>query len=173
VQHALRAYTPAEQKAVRAAASTMRQNPAFNAEDRISELGVGEALISFLDGNGVPDIVRDASVICPQSLMAPAAKEDIEACFAKDGMSKYDKAVDNKSAFEDLNYISEVEAQKAALEAEKAKLEKEKAELEKKKQKEDAAAKKKTERRIAQIERQIINTGFSILRRGLLKIWKK
>jgi hypothetical protein len=54
-----------------------------------------------------------------------------------------------------------------------AKLEKEKAELEKKKQKEDAAAKKKTERRIAQIERQIINTGFSILRRGLLKIWKK
>ncbi len=173
VQHALRAYTPAEQKAVRAAASTMRQNPAFNAEDRISELGVGEALISFLDVNGVPDIVRDASVICPQSLMAPAAKEDIEACFAKDGMSKYDKAVDNKSAFEDLNYISEVEAQKAALEAEKAKLEKEKAELEKKKQKEDAAAKKKTERRIAQIERQIINTGFSILRRGLLKIWKK
>ena len=173
VQHALRAYTPAEQKAVRAAASTMRQNPAFNAEKRISELGVGEALISFLDEKGVPDIVRDASVICPQSLMAPASKEDIDICFAKDGMSKYDQAVDNQSAFEDLNYMSEIEAQKAALEAEKAKLEKEKAELEKKKQKEDAAAKKKTERRIAQIERQIINTGFSILRRGLLKIWKK
>jgi len=167
VQHALRAYTPAEQKAVKTAASTMRPNPDFDAEDRISELGVGEALVSFLDAEGVPDIVRDTAVICPQSLMGPADRTAVEECMAADGMSKYDQAVDSKSAYEDLNYLSEVEAQKAALEAEKAKLEKEKAELEKKKQKEDAAAKKKTERRIAQIERQIINTGFMILRRGL------
>lgn len=173
VQHALRAYTPAEQKAVRAAASTMRQNPEFDAETRISELGVGEALVSFLDENGTPQIVKDTKIICPQSLMAPADREAIEACRAADGMTKYDEAVDNKSAYEDLNYLKEVEEQKAALEAEKAALEKEKAALEKQKQKETAAARKKTERRIAQIERQIINTGFSILRRGLLKIWKK
>ncbi|MBR2739206.1 MAG: DUF853 family protein [Oscillospiraceae bacterium] len=173
IQHALRAYTPAEQKAVKAAASTMRQNPAFNAEDRISELGVGEALVSFLGRDGVPDIVRDTAVICPQSLMAPAAKEDIEVSIASDGMAKYDTAVDNRSAFEDLNYLAEVEAEKAALEAEKAKLEKEKAELEKQRKKEDAAARKKTERRIAQVERQIINTGFMILRRGLFGSRKK
>ena len=173
VQHALRAYTPAEQKAVKTAASTMRRNPSFDAEERISQLGVGEALISFLDENGVPDIVRDAAVVCPQSLMAPADRDQIEACFEKDGMSKYDDAVDNRSAFEDLNYMAEVEAEKAALEAEKAKLEKEKAELEKQKKKEDAAARKKTERRIAQIERQIINTGFMILRRGLFGSRKK
>lgn len=173
VQHALRAYTPAEQKAVRAAASTMRQNPEFDAETRISELGVGEALVSFLDTNGTPEIVKDTKIICPQSLMAPADRESIEACMAADGMTKYDEAVDNKSAYEDLNYLKEVEEQKAALEAEKAALEKEKAALEKQKQKETAAARKKTERRIAQIERQIINTGFIMLRRGLLKIWKK
>ena len=173
VQHALRAYTPAEQKAVRAAASTMRQNPEFDAETRISELGVGEALVSFLDGTGTPQMVMDTKIICPQSLMAPAPQEDIDSCFAGDGMSKYDEVVDNRSAFEDLNYLSEVEAEKAALEAEKARLEKEKAELEKKKQKEDAASKKKTDRRIAHIERQIINTGFSILRRGIFGLLKK
>ncbi len=173
VQHALRAYTPAEQKAVRTAASTMRANPAFDAEERISQLGVGEALVSFLDSSGVPDMVRDTAVICPQSLMSPASQEIISACIASDGMSRYDEAVDNVSAFEDLSRLSEIEAQKAELEAEKAKLEKEKAELEKKKQKEDAAAKKKTERRIAQIERQIINTGFMMLRRGLFGSRKK
>jgi hypothetical protein len=151
----------------------MRQNPDFDAETRISELGVGEALVSFLDANGTPEIVKDTKIICPQSLMAPAERSDIEACIANDGMSKYDEPVDNQSAYEDLNYLAEVEAQKAALEAEKAALEKEKAALEKQKQKETAAARKKTERRIAQIERQIINTGFIMLRRGLLKILKK
>ena len=72
VQHALRAYTPTEQKAVKAAANSMRPNPKFKAEDVIMELGVGEALISFLDDDGIPQPVQRTSVICPQSLMAAA-----------------------------------------------------------------------------------------------------
>ena len=72
VQHALRAYTPAEQKAVRAAASAFRVNPAFDTETAIMELGVGEALVSFLDEKGVPGIVQRANILPPQSLMGPA-----------------------------------------------------------------------------------------------------
>lgn len=68
VQHALRAYTPAEQKAVRAAAQSLRANPAFKAEEVIMELGVGEALTSFLDENGVPGIAQRTSIICPPEL---------------------------------------------------------------------------------------------------------
>lgn len=71
VQHALRAYTPAEQKAVRAAAQAFRENPAFKTEDVIMELGVGQALTSFLDENGVPGIVQQTAIICPESLMGP------------------------------------------------------------------------------------------------------
>ena len=69
VQHALRAYTPDEQKAVRAAARAFRANPAFKTEDAIMELGVGEALVSFLDEEGIPSIVERASILPPQSLM--------------------------------------------------------------------------------------------------------
>lgn len=74
VQHALRAYTPAEQKAVRAAAQSLRANPAFKAEEVIMELGVGEALTSFLDENGVPGIAQRTSIICPQSFMGPVMR---------------------------------------------------------------------------------------------------
>lgn len=70
VQHALRAFTPRDQKAVKAAAQTMRPNPAFSAEQVITELGVGEALISFLDEKGRPNVVERAMVIAPQSKWA-------------------------------------------------------------------------------------------------------
>lgn len=67
VQHALRAYTPAEQKAVKTAAQTFRVNPAFKTEDAIMELGVGEALVSFLGGDGIPEIVERAFILPPES----------------------------------------------------------------------------------------------------------
>jgi DNA helicase HerA-like ATPase len=194
VQHALRAYTPAEQKAVKAAAQSMRANPAFKAEDVIMELGVGEALVSLLDEKGVPGIVQRTAIICPQSLMGPADPALRSASLAADGMSKYDQAVDNQSAYEMLaeqkaeeeekNRLAaereqlekeraEFEAQKAkAEEAERKKLEKEaeaqRKKLEKQIEREEAARQKAAERRKAQIEKQIISTGTQLLKRGLL-----
>lgn len=189
VQHALRAYTPAEQKAVRAAASSLRPNPKFKAEDRIMEMGVGEALVSFLDEKGVPGIVQDTAIICPQSLMAPCDPAVRQKMMREDGMGKYDQMIDAESAYEMLNDMKVKEEQEQQLAEERAKLEKEKAEFEKQKAKEEEAARKKkekeeeaaqkkkdaaAERRKAQIERQMINTGMQVLKRGLLNtLFKK
>ena len=199
VQHALRAYTPAEQKAARVAAQSMRANPAFKAEDVIMELGVGHALVSLLDADGVPGIVQNTAIICPQSLMAPADPVTRANTLRSDGMSKYDTAVDNISAYEVLEDQRAEDAENAKLAAEREQLEKERAAFEaqkakaeeaerKKKEKEDEALRKKlekqaereeaqrqkaAERRKTQIERQLINTGAQILKRGLLNTLKK
>ena len=188
VQHALRAYTPAEQKAVKAAAQSMRPNPAFKAEDVIMELGVGKALVSVLDADGVPGMVQNTAIICPQSLMAPAEESVIRNCINGDGMSRYDTAVDNESAYEVLGKQAQIDAAQAALDAEREQLEKEKAALEKEKQKQAEAAAKKAEkerekqeaarqkmvdRRKAKIETQMINMGAQVLKRGLLNTLKK
>ena len=179
VQHALRAYTPAEQKAVRTAAQTMRANPAFKTEDVIMELGVGEALVSFLDADGIPSVVQRTAVICPQSFMGEADEASRQAAQAASGMEKYDVSADNESAYEIISEQKEKDAERAQLEAERAQLEKEKAEFEKQKQKEEAAAQKKKEqeqakkekeaqRRKAKIESQLISAGAQILKRGLM-----
>ncbi|WP_268630537.1 helicase HerA-like domain-containing protein, partial [Escherichia coli] len=76
VQHALRAFTPKDQKAVKAAAQTMRANPAFDTEKAIKELGTGEALISFLDAKGSPSVVERAMVIAPCSRMGPVTEDE-------------------------------------------------------------------------------------------------
>lgn len=183
VQHALRAYTPAEQKAVRAAAQSLRANPAFKAEEVIMELGVGEALTSFLDENGVPGIAQRTSIICPQSFKGPVDETERRNLMARDGMGRYDEAVDNISAYEVLTDTIEHEAKAQQLAAERAQLEKDKEALAKQqaklqesavkqKQKEWEAAQKKkekaAERRQAQIERQLINTGAQVIKRGIL-----
>ncbi len=135
VQHGLRAYTPAEQKAVRTAAQTFRTNPAFKTEDVIMNLGTGEALTSFLDEKGVPGIVQYTKIICPKSLMAPCSESTRAACMNSSGMSEiYDETVDNISAYEQLLEEAEV---KAEIEAdEKARIEEEKAEALRAKQEE-------------------------------------
>ena len=108
VQHALRAYTPAEQKAVRAAASAFRVNPAFDTETAIMELGVGEALVSFLDENGVPGIVQRANILPPQSLMGPADEKTVQSLIVTDEFDvKYREAVDRESAYELLTRANE------------------------------------------------------------------
>ncbi|MCM1100063.1 MAG: DUF853 domain-containing protein [Clostridium sp.] len=194
VQHALRAYTPSEQKAVKVAAQSFRANPAFKAEDVIMELGVGEALTSFLDENGVPTIAQRTSIICPQSRMAPADEATRQSLMSRDGMNKYDQAYDGTSAYEVLTGQMEQEAEEEKLAAERAQLEKDKEAFEarkakeeaaaekqkakaeedarKKKEKEEEAARKKKEkadeRRKNQIERQLINTGMQVLKRGIL-----
>ena len=153
VQHALRAYTPAELKAVRVAAQAFRANPAFQAEDAIMELGVGEALTSFLDGEGVPTMVQRTKIICPQSLMAAPEPMVRAKVLMRDGMEKYDDAVDNLSAYEVLTE----EAEKAELakqeEADRKAREKAEAAAEKQRLKEEEADKKR-QQKLADEERK-------------------
>lgn len=103
VQHALRAYTPADQKAVKAAAMAFRENPAFQTEEVITQLGTGEALVSLLDEKGAPGIVEKAHILCPQSRMAAITDAERSALLsASPLMSRYGTAVDRESAFEIL-----------------------------------------------------------------------
>ena len=103
VQHALRAFTPRDQKAVRAAAETMRANPAFNAATAITELGVGEALVSFLDEKGRPHVVERAFVLAPSSRLGPLTPAEREATIKSSLLfGHYEKTVDRESAYEKL-----------------------------------------------------------------------
>jgi len=103
VQHALRAYTPRDQKAVKAAAQTFRENPTLRVETVITELGVGEALISFLDEKGRPTIVERAYVCPPQSQIGPISPEQRATLLQTSLVAgTYEKAVDRESAFEKL-----------------------------------------------------------------------
>ena len=148
IQHALRAYTPAEQKAVRAAASAFRVNPEFNTEEAIMALGVGQALVSCLDEKGVPTIVERARILPPQSLMGAADESFVQSAIAADEFDlKYRDSVDRESAYEIImKATEELKAQKEA-ELEAAKAEKEAAKAEKeaaKAEKEAAKTGKKT-----------------------------
>ena len=103
VQHALRAFTPKDQKAVKTAAQTMRANPAFNTEQAIQELGTGEALISFLDAKGSPSIVERAMVIAPCSRMGPVTDDERNGLINNSPLyGKYEDEIDRESAFEML-----------------------------------------------------------------------
>ena len=157
IQHGLRAYTPAEQKAVRAAAQSFRENPAFKSEDVILELGTGEALVSFLNEDGQPEIVERAKILPPQCLMA-AASDDVmkKALSAQDDlMKKYGEAVDRESAEEQIEELEEEEEKAAKEEEERKKREEEKAMKEKAKAKAaEKAAIRAEERKIRQREKQ-------------------
>ena len=103
VQHALRAFTPRDQKAVRAAADTFRQNPAFSTAEVITQLGVGEALVSMLDEKGAPDIVDRALVVPPASRVGPITTDERKATIAKSPfVAKYRDTIDRESAYEVL-----------------------------------------------------------------------
>lgn len=116
VQHALRAYTPRDQKAVRTAASTMRANPAFDVEKAITELAVGEALVSLLDEKGRPSVVERAWMAPPASRIGPITdQERAELLRTSVVAGAYEKTVDRASAFEMLRDRAQSEAaQKAA-----------------------------------------------------------
>ena len=103
VQHALRAFTPRDQKAVKASAETMRANPAFDAVTAITELGVGEALISFLDEKGRPAQVERSFVIAPGSRLGPLSETERSAVIKGSTIyGHYEKALDRESAYEKL-----------------------------------------------------------------------
>src|SRR5205823_14340681 len=103
VQHALRAFSPKDQKAVKAAAQTFRANPKLNVEAVITELGVGEALVSFLDDKGIPAIVERAMVMPPHSQIGPITPEQRAAIIKGSVVAGvYETAVDRESAYERL-----------------------------------------------------------------------
>lgn len=115
VQHALRAFTPRDQKAVKAAAETFRSNPKIDVVETISTLGVGEALISFLDAKGMPTPVERALVFPPSSQLPPIETEERDHLFQQDVLYRvYRDAVDNYSAYEALQ--EEQKAQQALAE---------------------------------------------------------
>ncbi len=104
VQHALRAFTPKDQKAVRAAATTFRQNPALDTETVITELGVGEALVSVLGDNGVPGVVERLLISPPRSRIGPVSDAERAEILRKSPVAgRYDRALDRESAHEVLN----------------------------------------------------------------------
>ena len=150
VQHALRAYTPKDQKAVKVAAETFRANPSFDTYEAILQLETGEALVSFLDEKGAPSVVERAKILFPLSQIG-AITEDQRATIIKQSRlwGRYDNPIDRESAYEILvAATAEAERQKAEIEAQKkaekeaavqakeqAKLDKEAAKAEKEKQK--------------------------------------
>ena len=114
VQHALRAFTPRDQKAVKSAADTFRSNPQLNVATAITELAVGEALVSCLDDKGQPEIVQRAFIMPPQSQLAPLPETERNAAFQTDSLYPvYKDLVDNFSAYEALQQLAGEQAQAA------------------------------------------------------------
>ena len=163
VQHALRAYTPNEQKALRYAARSFRVNPEFDTERVLQELATGEALVSMLDAKGIPGIVERANILPPMSSMNIADENVVKKVIAESPLGKkYSEAVDRESAYEILNAKRQEEAEaaeaeaarkekekeEAALAKEREKLEKEKEKLEREKAKKASAKASKTQKAI-------------------------
>jgi hypothetical protein len=154
VQHALRAYTPQDQKAVRAAAQTFRTNPSFKTEDAILDLGTGEALVSFLDEKGAPSIVERAKILFPLSQIGAITngqRLDIQAA-APRKLKEYESSFDRESAYEILTEVN----QKLEEEKEKERLALEKEKEAKAKEKEQKA--KESKSRKSGIGRTILGT---------------
>ncbi|MDR1852066.1 MAG: DUF853 domain-containing protein [Propionibacteriaceae bacterium] len=178
IQHALRAYTPADQKAVKAAAQSFRANPAFDSASVIGELGTGEALLSLLDATGAPQMVQRGKILPPRSYMGAASADLIkQRVNGSPFLAKYGTPVDNVSAYEVLTEQAQADQQAAAQAAEQAaadkqaaaqakadaaaqaKAEKEAQRAAETKAKADAKA---AEKRNAQVQRVVVNTASSI-----------
>lgn len=151
IQHALHAYTPAEQKSAKAAAQSFRQNPEFDTYQTLMGLGIGEALISVLDEEGIPTMVKRCMILPPQSQMG-ALYEEIRRKQITDDLlyAKYSQMIDRESAYEILEkkVVQEEESKRKASEeaaAEKQRA-KEEAALQKQRLKEEQAAKKAEEK---------------------------
>ncbi len=182
VQHTLRAYTPSEQKTVKVAADAFRTNPKFNTADAILALGTGEALISFQNENGEPEIVEKATILPPQSKMGVI--DDItrnKVINSSPLAGKYDEAVERDSAYEELDQmikeqIEAKEAEKAAKQAEKDKIAQEKEaakqqrEAEKKQREAERARKNSIEYKLG---KKVVNSATNkVINKGLNAIFK-
>ncbi len=134
VQHALRAYTPKDQRAVKTAADTFRANPAFKTDEAIMNLETGEALVSFLDEKGAPNIVERAKILFPLSQIGAITEGQRNDIIRQSRIyGKYDTPVDNESAFEQLQQMEQEMAEKEAEEQMAPEKEEKAAKAEKKK----------------------------------------
>lgn len=164
VQHALRAFTPKDQAAVKSAAQTFRPNPAFSTEREILELGTGEALVSFLDEKGAPSIVERAKILFPMSQIGAITDEQRSQIIASSRIAgKYDEAIDRESAFEKILKQREAEAEKAAEAKAEAEAEKER----EREEKEQAKAAKKSSSMKKSIIGSIIGTAATYFAKTL------
>ena len=143
VQHALRAYTPKDQKAVKTAADTFRANPEFRTDEAIMQLETGEALVSFLDAKGAPTMVQRAKVLFPLSQIG-AITEDQRTMLIRQSRiyGKYDNMIDRESAYEILTKENQLAAEQKQKEEEAKAAEKEEAKAEKEKKKKPGIIKK-------------------------------
>lgn len=161
IQHALRAYTPAEEKAVKAAADSFRSNPAFDTREALTALGTGEALISVLDEKGIPTIVQNCKVLPPQSMMGPISDEEKKREVLINNLYlKYQNTEDRDSAYEFMQrhnmQLAEAAAAQAQAKADAKEAEKLAKEQAKQAEKEAKAAAKEAEKR-----KKAVTTGVS------------
>ncbi len=145
VQHALRAYTPRDQKSIRAVAQTFRVNENFNIEEAVTLLEVGEALVSFLDERGAPTVVERGFIIPPRSRIGALTAEERAAVIAASPVAgKYDESIDRESAFEILQARLKQSELDAEAERQRQEFEKERAELEMEREKLEREAAKQS-----------------------------
>jgi DNA helicase HerA-like ATPase len=166
IQHALRAYTPSERKGVKAAADSFRENPNFDSKEVITDLGVGEALVSTLDEKGAPGIVQRTLIRPPSSRLGPATDDERNAEIKDSPIAgQYEAAIDRESAYEIL-LEREEEAAKAAV-----KLAKEEVRAAKELEKQKAKAKKSPRRRSTRMTttERAINTATRTFTRDFTK----
>jgi len=147
IQHALHAYTPLEQKGIKAAAESFRVNPAFDTAEAIQNLGTGEALVSVLDEKGEPSMVEKVKILPPQSRMGTITEEERRSIINNSPLAdKYDEVVDDESAKEANDVVFKEQAE--------AKAEAERIKEEEKQAKEEAKIKKEEERIAAKEQRE-------------------
>ena len=152
IEHGLHAYTPAEQKVVKAAAESFRENPEFDTEEVLKNLGTGEAVVSTLDEKGAPSVAEYAYILPPESSMSAISDETRDKLVKESILyTRYAAAVDNDSAYEILNrmkaQVEEAKAQEAAQAAQQAQEEKEAKAAAKEAEKEAKAAEKKEKKK--------------------------
>ena len=156
IQHALHAYTPAEQKGAKAAAQSFRENPEFDTYNTLTGLGIGEALISVLDEEGIPTIVKKCNILPPQSLMGAIDDETRKNEMVNNLLySRYFEMIDRDSAYEFLQ-------RKALADEQSARKQEEEAAAQKQRLKEEEAARKKEEKKAAAKEKQVKSAAKSI-----------
>ncbi len=143
VQHALRAYTPKDQKALRAAAQSFRVNPRFDTEETLQALGVGEALVSVLDEKGIPTIVEKAGILPPRSSMEAVAQDVIDRNIKQNPLYfRYSRTEDRESAYEELTQLQQEAEKEAREQEEQERKEKERKEAEKESRKKTTSSRK-------------------------------
>ena len=178
IQHCLRAYTPQELKAVKTAASTLRENPKIDTEKAILELGTGEALVSFVDEEGMPSIVELTKILPPQSYMGEITEEEFENVISNSVMeTKYREPIDRESAFEKLTLVRKDRKEKEESEKlakEQAKKEEEERKAAEKAAKEAEKKKKEAEKEKREAERARKNSaGYKVAKKAGNKILNK